>query len=112
VSDPEGPIDRGSSPDPGTLRFFFWRQIITPVSWVLGILATALPLSVVKEMVEPFAGEATFVDANFGLTVTISVSLAANTVLAIKIRRQRAEIQRLRRRLEAQGWQDGDHPGD
>jgi hypothetical protein len=81
-------------------RFDVARRSIQGLTIVLAILASALPLSIVADAVEPFAGEKTEVNVNLALTIAISVSVVVNGLQWLKSRSHRSEIRRLRQRIK------------
>lgn len=91
--------------EPVDPRFELYLRAMTGVFWLLGILASAVPLSVLRDTVEPFAGRATVVDANIALTATASASVVLNGFQFVKVRQQRRELERVRDRIERQGWE-------
>lgn len=87
------------------MRYILYRQAIKYFFTVLGIIALVLPLQVIADAIEPFAGRATLVNANVVVSVSLSASLALNGFQYLKGRQQRAELSRLRRRIEQRGWE-------
>jgi len=82
------------------VRHDLLRRAINGVTIVLCLLAAAVPLTVLRWIVEPFAGKDTNVDVNLAITVAVTVSIAVNVLLAVKNRAQANTIKRLRARID------------
>ncbi|HSH59862.1 MAG TPA: hypothetical protein VK988_09535 [Acidimicrobiales bacterium] len=82
------------------VRFRLASEAITWVFRILTILASAVPLTVLRDIVEPFAGRTTVVQATIGISLTVALSLVVNGAQYLKGRQQRRELQRARLRTE------------
>lgn len=85
----------GGTADLG-LKFELWRQIATSVSYVALVLASAVPLYFMRDMVLSVAGETTVVDVNVVIEVAFAASLVCNVAQLAKSRSQRSELNRQR----------------
>lgn len=72
---------------------------MTGVFALLAILASALPLYVFGQVVEPFAGRKTVFQANVALSASVSISLVVNGLQFMKGQQRKSELKRLRRRI-------------
>jgi hypothetical protein len=78
-------------------RFDLYKRLV----WVLYILAVYVPLRAVEPIADTLSGQDTHVTVAIGINITISIVLGgAALVLLLKTRRQREEIERLRRRTD------------
>lgn len=82
------------------LKYATRRTIILALGWIVGLLAAAVPLLVVKNTIEPFAGKTTHVDVNVAIAITVGLSLALNGVQWIKGLGRKDETKKLRTRIE------------
>jgi len=86
------------TPDRLAVRFGLWSQAIRAGAVVLGILAATVPLKVLADAVQPFAGEITIVDVSLVVRISAAASLALNGFQFLKGGGQRRELKRLRAR--------------
>lgn len=82
------------------IRFRLYRTIVFAVSCILVTLSTALPLLVLRDAVEPFAGRTTKVEANIAVALTVTGSLTVTGLVAAKGQQRKRSLVRLRDRLE------------
>jgi hypothetical protein len=71
------------------------------ISTTMQILACAVPIYALHWVIEPIAGRTTKFEANVVISLAFTASIVVNAGLALKGRWQRAEIKRMRQRLES-----------
>ena len=65
---------------------------------LLWIVASSVPIWALRAVIEPLAGKTTNVHANIVISASLTLSLGVNGLQYLKIRSQRAEIERMRER--------------
>lgn len=81
-------------------RFELFRIVAYGASVALIVYVATWPLHVVSDMVDSLAGKDTKVDASFGLTVSIALSMTVNGLQYLIGRSRRSEILRMRERIK------------
>jgi cobalamin biosynthesis protein CobD/CbiB len=75
-------------------------RVVQGVNLVLVVLASALPLYMLKEAVEPFAGKETVVNANVVVSVTFALSVMVNIAQYVKGASRKRRLKESRQRAD------------
>jgi hypothetical protein len=89
-------------------RYDLFERLLPIGGLVLSIIASALPIFVFLDELQPFAGKTTSVSFNAALSITAALSVAVNMGQFINASNRKRSIKRLRKRtdeLEALGLQ-------
>jgi hypothetical protein len=82
-------------------RYSLLRLLITVVGLLLAIAMLWIPLQAVQPMVDALAGKNTRVSLVITLTVVLTVAISGGLgAMWVKMRRQRAQIQQMRTRIQ------------
>lgn len=75
-------------------------RLVHGLNLVLTLLASALPLYMLKEVIEPLAGKETVVDANIVMSVTFTFSVAVNIAQYAKSSSRKRRLKEARARTD------------
>lgn len=87
-----------------------WRYLGPAVQGATLICSCAVPLAVLRLVIDPLAGKTTIVNANIVISITVALSVAINVGQYVKSSSQRAEMKRMRERLDQLEGQSGQLP--
>jgi hypothetical protein len=97
------------------LRYEHREKLIVPGTIIFCILASALPLWVLQDLIRPLAGKRTVVSVSIVATVSLAASLVVNGIQAVTLRRRKQELQRQRETISDRehrlGLPDGEPDG-